>query len=250
MNRKLDGMGLPASLEFCDLDHIPAKLQAKSDEARETGGPEMINSSFAELQVLSMKCTRSIRVAWERLDEEETGDARIRERYGSDRRASKELNEGFRVQIKTLQKKMVEAESSDTVIEKMIVEDMPAVIALCQEKSKLGAYIPKSKKSSVNDGIVRDLRGKLEDLNTLMQKRKEILDTLTSAVRADEISSQLLESVSKMNLSEEGKLPENCFEDLFEERLGTLFEKPRIELNNGSRMQEILMKQILVWRSF
>jgi hypothetical protein len=75
-----------------------------------------------------------------------------------------------------------------------------------------------------------------------MQKRKEIL----KAVTKDEISSQLLEIVAKLNLSEEGKLPDGVFDELFEEKMASLFDKPRIEVNNGSRMQEILMKRIQV----
>jgi programmed cell death 6-interacting protein len=133
---KLEGMGLPESLDVCDASSVPEAVLRKSEEVKAKGGPDSVTSAFEELQALSLKCRRAVHEAMEKLEEEEAGDERIRLQYKEswERKSSKELNEGFQKQLETFSAKMLDAEKSDGVLENMLVADLSAIITLCQEK--------------------------------------------------------------------------------------------------------------------
>ena len=104
------------------------------------------------------------------------------------------------------------------------------------------------KPGRVNDGLVQDIRAKVEDVNQVMGRRKEIMEALKTAVANDEIQGDMIERASMLDVPD-GVLPDGAFDDLIQARMSELFEKPSIEIQNASRIQELLMKRIGVYLS-
>lgn len=171
----------------------------------------------------------------------------MRKQYKSNwnRPTSEELHAALRDEIKVWNDKILVAEKTDATITQSISMDMPAILGICQDMKKIESSITCARSTSKDlEKTVRGLWERLEDINLLQKRRQDLLTALEEAVAGDDIIPMLLDMVSKMNISSEGKLSEGIFDQVVAERMAELFEKSRTETRNLARMEEILFKKL------
>nr|KMM73518.1 pH-response regulator protein palA/RIM20 [Coccidioides posadasii RMSCC 3488] len=268
----LQSLNLPGSLQALEKPlGLPPSLVSHAEEIRQQDGLNRLYRSLEDTSKLKANDKAIYTEGVELLMAEKEEDNRARTKYGTNRWTrlpSEQAAEKLYTKVHEFDGYLASADKSDSLVYKKLRESEHVLRVLTATNRELEAYVPSSRKATVTPQVERELnrlRGSLNDVTRLENRRKRKIEALREKAKADKIRKSALgfESISipkcklifpldsalvKETSRLEREYPMQTiepgqFEDLFEEHL-RLYDSDRDMLNEEQKNQTQIENQI------
>ncbi|EAS33149.3 pH signal transduction protein PalA [Coccidioides immitis RS] len=247
----LQSLNLPGSLQALEKPlGLPPSLVSHAEEIRQQDGLNRLYRSLEDTSKLKANDKAIYTEGVELLMAEKEEDNRARTKYGTDRWTrlpSKQAAEKLYTKVHEFDGYLASADKSDSLVYKKLRESEHVLRVLTATNRELEAYVPSSRKATVTPQVEREsnrLRGSLNDVTRLENRRKRKIEALREKAKADKIHSALVKETSRLEREYPMQTIEpGQFEDLFEEHL-RLYDSDRDMLNEEQKNQTQIENQI------
>lgn len=243
LNVVLASLNLPAAVEITDAGSgVPPSLIEKSNEVRQKGGIESINTHLKELPEL-LNRNREILDETERmLDEERDSDNQLRSQFKEKwtRIASEKLTEMFRTNSKKYREVINNAVAADKVVREKFEKNQKGIELLSLPLDQLQQAMPAAGGSvDPNCASVQKLKQLMESVETIKAERDVIESELKSATF--DMKYEFLEALRK-----DGAIDEPA---LSLKRIGETLQPLQQQIKESVERQQALVSDIQIAHS-
>lgn len=243
LNVVLASLNLPAAVEITDAGSgVPPSLIEKSNEVRQKGGIESINTHLKELPEL-LNRNREILDETERmLDEERDSDNQLRSQFKEKwtRISSEKLTEMFRTNSKKYREVINNAVAADKVVREKFEKNQKGIELLSLPVDQLQQAMPAAGGSvDPNCASVQKLKQLMESVETIKAERDVIESELKSATF--DMKYEFLEALRK-----DGAIDEPA---LSLKRIGETLQPLQQQIKESVERQQALVSDIQIAHS-
>lgn len=243
LNVVLASLNLPAAVEITDSGSgVPPSLIEKSNEVRQKGGIESINTHLKELPEL-LNRNREILDETERmLDEERDSDNQLRSQFKEKwtRISSEKLTEMFRTNSKKYREVINNAVAADKVVREKFEKNQKGIELLSLPQDQLQQAMPAAGGSvDPNCASVQKLKQLMESVETIKAERDVIESELKSATF--DMKYEFLEALRK-----DGAIDEPA---LSLKRIGETLQPLQQQIKESVERQQALVSDIQIAHS-
>lgn len=243
LNVVLASLNLPAAVEITDAGSgVPPSLIEKSNEVRQKGGIESINTHLKELPEL-LNRNREILDETERmLDEERDSDNQLRSQFKEKwtRISSEKLTEMFRTNSKKYREVINNAVAADKVVREKFEKNQKGIELLSLPQDQLQQAMPAAGGSvDPNCASVQKLKQLMESVETIKAERDVIESELKSATF--DMKYEFLEALRK-----DGAIDEPA---LSLKRIGETLQPLQQQIKESVERQQALVSDIQIAHS-
>lgn len=243
LNVVLASLNLPAAVEITDAGSgVPPSLIEKSNEVRQKGGIESINTHLKELPEL-LNRNREILDETERmLDEERDSDNQLRSQFKEKwtRISSEKLTEMFRTNSKKYREVINNAVAADKVVREKFEKNQKGIELLSLPQDQLQQAMPAAGGSvDPNCASVQKLKQLMESVETIKAERDVIESELKSATF--DMKYEFLEALRK-----DGAIDEPA---LSLKRIGETLQPLQQQIKESVERQQTLVSDIQIAHS-
>jgi len=249
----LRSLNLPASLEALERPiGLPPSLLRKAEEVRLENGPERIEGSLDNVDILAQRGRAILEGAMDALDNEASEDENAREDYPINRPPSHEANVELTSKAERYRHILDQARDSDETVRQKWYDWEDHIRQLILDEAALQANVPSSTFSGANQGtpqarttrnIARALRAKLEDLDATHRDRNDLVRRARALAEIDDVRPRILKAAA--GFEKLATVQPVMFEDISDEELSK-YDKYLLELSALEKRQEALLQEIRV----
>ncbi|KAK2831967.1 hypothetical protein FQN49_006990, partial [Arthroderma sp. PD_2] len=247
----LQSLNLPGSLQALEKPlGLPPGLVSHAEEIRQQDGLNRIFTSLDDTSKLKATDKSIYTEAVELLNAEKEEDLRARLKFGTDRwnrETSEKAAPNLYSQTSEIEGYLSSANTSDNFIQGKLNEHGRVLRVLAGTNRDLEAFVPSSRRPVLSPQVEREisrLRGALNEVNRLENRRKRLIESLRETSKADNINSALLKETGRLEREfPMQKIRPGQFEGLFEEHL-RLYDKDRNMLSGEQNKQDQLGEQL------
>lgn len=191
----LQGLNLPGSLQALEKPlGLPPTLVSHAEEVRQQDGLNLLQRSLGDIAKIkaSDKAAYTEGVSLLSAEKEEDDGARVK--YGTDRWSRESSEVAAQIIYKTageIDEYFISAQKSDDLIEKKLKDSEQVLMVLSGSNRDLESYVPSSLRVAITPEVEREssrLRGCLNEVSRLENRRKRKIQTLKDKARSDDIS--------------------------------------------------------------
>ncbi|KAF2759602.1 BRO1-domain-containing protein [Pseudovirgaria hyperparasitica] len=247
----LTSLNLPGSLQALEKPlGLPPGLVAHAEEIRDQDGINRIRRSIEETKKVRDNDTASYQEGVDLLRAEQGEDDRARRKYGTERwarPASVDAMPKLFAQIDEIGGYLKQADNSDGLVRKKLKEHEYHITLLGATDRDLEQFVPSSRRVTLNPAVEKEtskLRGCLNEVNRLENKRKRKVEHLRIKAKQDDISAELLKEAARLERDYPMQNIEAVqFEDLFEKRL-ELYDDDQAMVKQEEKEQRELVRRL------
>ncbi|KAF8183916.1 ALIX V-shaped domain binding to HIV-domain-containing protein [Pholiota molesta] len=246
IDESLRTLNLPSALEALERPiGLPPSLLRKAEEVRLEDGPARIEASLEDVTKLAHHDQAILEDALDILDSEASEDEAAR-------KESYEANVELTEKASRYRSILSQAAESDELVRQKWDDWEESISELTLDEAILEASIPSTTVSPTATSTAqgkktrehaRQLRVKLEELDTLSQDREQIVHRARSLVEADDIQPRIMKASS--GLERLADTTPDMFEDISDEELAK-YDKFLLEMDDVARKQSELLSNIEV----
>ncbi|KAI0264511.1 BRO1-domain-containing protein [Gloeopeniophorella convolvens] len=250
-SRELQSHNLPAVLDALDKPiGLPPSLLKKAEEVRLESGPERIEKSLEDLEMLANRDMSILTEALDILDQEASEDEQLRKGTRTQRLPSHQANEHLTSKAERYRDILNQAAESDGVIRQRWDDWEQHIIQLTWDEATLEAAVPSSTvpvsnltRSPVSPAQThaRALRVILEQLDDLARERNQLVTRAQRLADADDISERILREAA--GLERWAEVHPSMFEDTLDQELAK-YDKFRRDIEDGAVRQSELLENV------
>ncbi|KAI0065090.1 BRO1-domain-containing protein [Artomyces pyxidatus] len=247
-DRTLRSLNLPAALEALDKPvGLPPSLLSKAEEVRLDNGPQRIEKSIDDVQMLAKRAQQILDDAYDILDQEASEDEKLQEEIHISRLPSHQANEDLTSKGERYRTILREAFDSDEVVRQRWDEWETNIVELTYDEATLEASVPSSTTLTTSAGRsgttetqthARALRVLLEQLDDISRDRELLVSRAERLADADDITPRVLKAAAAVERWVD--VQPSMFEDLLDEELSK-YDKFRNDIQQGGVKQEEIL---------
>ncbi|KAF9477921.1 BRO1-domain-containing protein [Pholiota conissans] len=251
IDESLRKLNLPSALEALERPiGLPPSLLRKVEEVRLEDGPARIEASLEDVTKLGHHDQAILEDALDILDSEASEDETARKEASLNRPKSYEANVELIEKATRYRNILSDAAESDEIVRQKWDEWEESICELALDEATLEASIPSTTTSpsatSTAEGKktrehARQMRVKLEELDTVSQDREQIVRRARSLADADDIKPRIMKASS--GLQQLVDITPDIFEDVSDEELAK-YDKFLLEIDDIARRQGDLLSSI------
>ncbi|KAH9068320.1 pH-response regulator [Lactarius deliciosus] len=247
--RELQSQNLPAALDALDKPiGLPPSLLKKAEEVRSENGPERVEKSLEDIEILAQRAMGVLTETLDLLDQEASEDEQLRRSQPTQRLPSHQANEKLISKAERYRKILNEAAESDAVVRQRWDEWEKCIVQLTWDEARLEAAVPSSTIVRSNpsrpaigatQNHARALRVLLEQLDDLARERNQLVSRAQRLADADDISARIQREAA--GLESWAEVQPSMFEDTLDQEL-VKYDKFRHDIDEGATKQSELLE--------
>ncbi|KAJ2922412.1 hypothetical protein H1R20_g14677, partial [Candolleomyces eurysporus] len=249
-DEQLRKLNLPASLEALERHvGLPPSLLHKAEEVRLENGPDTIEASLEDVEMLSGRDAAILDEALDILDNEASEDEASRKEYSISRPPSHEANIELTDKAARYRQILDQAKESDESVRQKWYEWEEHIRQLTEDEETLDRLVP----SSTNPGsasktpesrhtrkLAQNLRNRLENLDVLHRDRAELVRRGKAMAESDDVEARIMKAAA--GFEKLAELHPAMFEDIMDEELAK-YDKYLVEMDEQrKRVEEALIE--------
>jgi len=248
---ELQSHNLPAALDALDKPiGLPPSLLKKAEEVRLDNGPERVEKSSEDVQMLARRAMAILTESLDILDQEASEDEQLRGSTPTQRLPSHQANEQLTSKAERYRNVLNQAAESDAVIRQRWDEWEKCIAQLTWDEAKLEAAVPSStviwsssRRPAIGDtqNHARALRVLLEQLDDLGRERNQLVSRAQRLADADDISARIVKEAASSERWAE--VQPSMFEDTLDQELSK-YDKIRLGIEEGAVKQSELLENV------
>lgn len=249
---ELQSLNLPAALDALDKPiGLPPSLLKKAEEVRSENGPERVEKSLEDVEILARRAMSILTETLDLLDQEASEDEQLRQtNQPTQRLPSHQANEKLISKAERYRKIINEAAESDAVVRQRWDEWEKCIVQLTWDETKLEAAVPSStivwsspSKPAVGatQNYARALRMLLEQLDDLARERNQLVSRAQRLADADDISTRIQKEAA--GLESWAEVQPSMFEDTLDQEL-VKYDKFRRDIEEGASKQTEILENV------
>ncbi|KAI0293747.1 BRO1-like domain-containing protein [Russula brevipes] len=249
--QELQSLNLPAALDALDKPiGLPPSLLKKAEEVRLENGPERVEKSLDDVQMLARRAMAILTESLDILDQEASEDEELRRGTPTERLPSHQANEQLTSKAQRYRNILTQAAESDAVIRQRWDEWEKCIAQLTWDEAKLEAAVPSSTVvwSSPRQPVIgetqtlaRALRVLLEQLDDLARERNQLMSRAQRLGDADDISARIVKEAA--GFERWAEVQPSMFEDTMDQELAK-YDKFRRDIEEGAVKQAELLENV------
>ncbi|KAI0313744.1 BRO1-domain-containing protein [Amylostereum chailletii] len=251
--RTLRDLSLPGVVEALDKPiGLPPSLLRKAEEVRTDSGPQRVEKSIEDVQMLARRAAQILDDALDILDQEASEDEKQRRADAPvQRQPSHEANEELTNKAARYRSILEQAAESDGVVRKRWEDWEPHIVELTWDEAVLEASVPSStmpapgsRKASGTTAAqthARALRVHLEELDDLAREREDLVRRANRRKEADDIHPRILKAAA--GVERWAEVQPSMFEDVLEDELAK-YDKFRNDVAQGGVKQDEILEAV------
>ncbi|KAH8994859.1 pH-response regulator [Lactarius akahatsu] len=247
--RELQSQNLPAALDALDKPiGLPPSLLKKAEEVRSENGPERVEKSLEDIEILAQRAMGVLTETLDLLDQEASEDEQLRRSQPTQRLPSHQANEKLISKAERYRKILNEAAESDAVVRQRWDEWEKCIVQLTWDEARLEAAVPSSTivwsspsrpAIGATQNHARALRVLLEQLDDLARERNQLVSRAQRLADADDISARIQREAA--GLESWAEVQPSMFEDTLDQEL-VKYDKFRHDIEEGATKQSELLE--------
>lgn len=249
--RELQSQNLPAALDALDKPiGLPPSLLKKAEEVRSENGPERVEKSLEDIEILAQRAMGVLTETLDLLDQEASEDEQLRRSQPTQRLPSHQANEKLISKAERYRKILNEAAESDAVVRQRWDEWEKCIVQLTWDEARLEAAVPSSTivwsspsrpAIGATQNHARALRVLLERLDDLARERNQLVTRAQRLADADDISARIQREAA--GLESWAEVQPSMFEDTLDQEL-VKYDKFRHDIEEGATKQSELLENV------
>ncbi|KAH9058360.1 pH-response regulator [Lactarius vividus] len=249
--RELQSQNLPAALDALDKPiGLPPSLLKKAEEVRSENGPERVEKSLEDIEILAQRAMGVLTETLDLLDQEASEDEQLRRSQPTQRLPSHQANEKLISKAERYRKILNEAAESDAVVRQRWDEWEKCIVQLTWDETRLEAAVPSSTvvwsspsrpAIGATQNHARALRVLLEQLDDLARERSQLVSRAQRLSDADDISTRIQREAA--GLESWAEVQPSMFEDTLDQEL-VKYDKFRHDIEEGATKQSELLVNV------
>ena len=254
MHSILTSLGLPGSLQALEKPiGLPQSLVQHAEEIRQDDAMERLRRGLEDIQKLRSADLTIFEEGREALAADAEEDERFRRKYGTDRWRRPEANQlaefhRLREMADSTEGYFAQGFDVDNLIRDRFAAIEGRLGVLSSSDRVIMDYVPSSRRPIASEElkvVVGRLRSTYNDILRLESRRRKKVQSLRDSAKRDDIKPDILKEAARLERAyPTTALVPAHFEDFFEKRLDTLYEREVEALQDEQSQQDKLLEQV------
>lgn len=250
-DEQLRKLNLPASLEALERPiGLPPSLLRKAEEVRLENGPEKIEASLEDVEMLSGRDSAILDETLDILDTEASEDEATRKEYPINRPPSHEANSELTDKAHRYRQILTQARESDEVVRQKWYEWEEHIRQLTEDEATLDQLIPTTTHSASSSAtpeskntrrLAQVLRNRLEHLDALHRDIALLVRRAKSLAERDDAQPRVMKAAA--GFEKLAELDPAMFEDILDEELAK-YDRYLVDIAEYAKRVEEALSQI------
>lgn len=244
-------LNLPASLEALERPiGLPPSLLKKAEEVRLENGPDKIEASLEDVEMLANRDNSILEEALDVLDTEASEDEATRKEYPISRPPSHEANAELTNKAQRYRQILSQAKDSDEVVRQKWYEWEDHIRQLTEDEATLEQLIPSTTQSRATRStpesratakLAQSLRNRLEDLDVLHRDRAQLVRRAKATAENDDVQQRITKAAT--GFEKLANLDPAMFEDILDQELAK-YDRYLVDMDEQSKRVEEALEKI------
>ncbi|KAJ3520410.1 hypothetical protein NMY22_g12771 [Coprinellus aureogranulatus] len=250
-DEQLRKLNLPASLEALERPiGLPPSLLKKAEEVRLENGPDKIEASLDDVEMLAKRDASILEEALDVLDTEASEDEASRKEFPISRPPSHEANVELTEKAQRYRQILTQARESDEVVRQKWYEWEDHIRQLTEDEATLEQLIPSTTQSRntrstpesrATAKLAQSLRNRLEDLDVLHRDRAHLVRRAKALAEKDDIQERVTKAAA--GFEKLAELDAAMFEDILDQELAK-YDRYLVDMEEQSKRVEEALEKI------